>query len=200
VSERLRSSGGERRGDAVRNRQDILRAAPVALHRDGLHVAMGTIATEAGVGVGTLYRHFATRADLLSALTHRSFESVLAHARAAERDGATPAECLRRFIEAAIRQRNELVLPMHGGPPVTAPSTIAIRAEVHAIVERIIDRGITEQSLDPELTARDVITFGALLAQPRPPDPVWDATRRRLLETYLRGASVRRQRARRRPQ
>ncbi len=77
---------------------------------------MATIAADAGVGIGTLYRHFPTREDLLGYLTHASFERVLANAEAAESNGATATEALKRFIEAAISQRNELVLPLHGGP------------------------------------------------------------------------------------
>lgn len=148
---------------------------------------MGTIAADAGVGVGTLYRHFPTRNDLLNDLTHRSFEQVLANARAAEKEGATATESLRLFIDAAIRQRNELVLPLHGGPPLTSAATMAIRDQVHETVERIIDRGVTDKTLRPGITTQDIAAFGALLAQPHPPDPDWDATCRRLLATYLRG-------------
>jgi AcrR family transcriptional regulator len=148
---------------------------------------MGTIAADAGVGVGTLYRHFPTRDDLLSHLTHRSFEQVLANARAAERHGASATECLRLFIDTAIGQRNELVLPLHGGPPPTSAASKTVRNQIHQIVRRIIDRGIADTTIRLGITAHDIIVFGAMLAQPRPTDPDWDATCRRLLATYLRG-------------
>jgi AcrR family transcriptional regulator len=148
---------------------------------------MATIAADAGVGIGTLYRHFPTRDDLLSHLTHRSFEQVLANARAAERHGATATECLRLFIDAAISQRNELVLPLHGGPSPTSPATKTVRDEIHQIVGRIIDRGVADATLHSGITPLDIIAFGAMLAQPRRTDPDWDATCRRLLTTYLRG-------------
>jgi AcrR family transcriptional regulator len=148
---------------------------------------MATIAADAGVGIGTLYRHFRSREDLLNFLAHRSFEQVLANVRAAERDGTTASDALRRFIEAAIAQRNELVLPLHGGPPVTSPETLAVRDQVHHAVQRIIGRGRTDGTISQDVTPRDVVAFGAMLAQPRPPDPEWDATCRRLLATYLNG-------------
>jgi AcrR family transcriptional regulator len=148
---------------------------------------MATIAADAGVGVGTLYRHFPTREDLLSDLTHRSFEHVLANARDAERHGTTAADCVRLFIDAAISQRNELVLPLHGGPLPTATATKTVRNEIHQIVRRMIDGGIADASLRSGITPHDIIVFGAMLAQPRPIDPDWDATCRRLLMTYLRG-------------
>ncbi|MFD6156947.1 TetR/AcrR family transcriptional regulator [Nocardia sp. NPDC060256] len=175
------------RRDALHNQQELVRAAISAFHREGLRVPMATIAADAGVGIGTLYRHFPTREDLLSHLTHRSFEQVLANTEAAEREGTTPADRLELFIDAAIRQRNELVLPLQGGPPVTAPETAALREQIHQHVQRIIDQGVDDGTLRPDTTHDDIIAFGALVAQPRPTDPEWDATCRRLVTIYLRG-------------
>ncbi|MFI6172250.1 TetR/AcrR family transcriptional regulator [Nocardia sp. NPDC051052] len=175
------------RRDALHNQQELLRAATHAFHREGLRVPMATIAADAGVGIGTLYRHFATREELLSHLTHRSFEQVLANVKAAEREGATPAERIALFIDAAISQRNELVLPLHGGPPVTDPETAGLRDQIHQLVQRIIDQGIADKTLRPDTTHDDIIAFGALVTQPRPTDPDWDTTCRRLVTIYLRG-------------
>jgi AcrR family transcriptional regulator len=177
----------EQRSDAARNHEALVRAATAAVHREGTHVSMATIAADAGVGIGTLYRHFRTREDLLNFLAHRSFEQVLANVQAAGRDGTTASDALRRFIEAAIAQRNELVLPLHGGPRITAPETLAVRDQVHRAVQRIIERGRTDGTISQDVTPRDIVAFGAMLAQPRPPDPEWDATCRRLLATYLNG-------------
>jgi len=177
----------EQRSDAARNREALVRAATVALHRAGPHVSMATIAAEAGVGIGTLYRHFRTRAELLNFLAYRSFERVLSNAQAAELDGTTAGDALRRFIEAAITQRNELVLPLHGGPPVTAPETLAVRGQIHRALQRIIERGRADGSIRHDVSPRDVVAFGAMLARPRQADPEWDATCLRLLGTYLNG-------------
>src|ERR1700691_4830079 len=121
----------EQRTGAAHTHEFLLRAATAPMHREGPHVSMATIAADASVGIGTLYRHFPTREDLFNSLTHRSFEQVLSNVRAAESDGTTANDALRRFIEAAIAQRNELVLPLHGGLPVTAPETIAVRDQGH---------------------------------------------------------------------
>jgi AcrR family transcriptional regulator len=181
------SNPREPRSDAARNRQTLVRAATAALHRDGPRVPLATIAADAGVGIGTLYRHFATREDLLGYLTHQSFEQVLANAEAAERDGVTAADSLRRFVEAAIGQRNELVLPLHGGPPPAWERTRAVREQVHQAVGRIIDRGRGDGTITRDVSPHDIVVFGAMLAQPRLSDPGWDATCRRLLATYLAG-------------
>jgi AcrR family transcriptional regulator len=180
----------EQRSDAARNHEALVRAATAAVHREGPQVAMATIAAGAGVGIGTLYRHFPAREDLLNFLTHRSFEQVLLNAQAAERDGRTAGDALRRFIQAAIAQRNELVLPLHGGLPVTIPETLAVRDQVHRAVQRMIDRGRADGTITRHVTPRDVVVFGAMLAQPRQPDPEWDATLRRLLVTYLDGLQL----------
>jgi AcrR family transcriptional regulator len=181
----------EQRSDAVRNHEALVRAATAAVHREGPRVAMSTIAADAGVGIGTVYRHFPAREDLLNFLTHRSFEQVLANVQAAERDGTTASDALRRFIEAAITQRNELVLPLHGGLPVTVPETLAVRDQVHRAVQRIIERGRADGTISQDMTPRDVVVFGAMLAQPRQPDPEWDATCRRLVATYVNGLRAR---------
>jgi AcrR family transcriptional regulator len=180
-------SSREPRSDAARNHKALVRAATGAVHREGPRVPMATIAAEAGVGIGTLYRHFPSREDLLDYLTHVSFEQVLANARAAERGATTAAEALRRFIEAAISQRNELVLPLHGGPALTSPATRAVREHVHRIVQQIIDRGRADGTITRAVSPHDVVAFGAMLAQPRRADPDWDATCIRLLATYLAG-------------
>jgi AcrR family transcriptional regulator len=180
----------EQRRDAARNHETLVRAATAAVHREGPHVSMATIAADAGVGIGTLYRHFRTREDLLNFLTHRSFEQVLANVQTAENDGTTASDALRRFIQAAITQRNELVLPLHGGPPVTAPETLAVRDQVYRAVQRIIERGRTDGTISQDVSPRDVVAFGAMLAQPRQPDPEWDATCRRLLATFVNGLSL----------
>jgi AcrR family transcriptional regulator len=177
----------EPRSDAARNRQTLVRAATAAVHREGAGVPMATIAADAGVGIGTLYRHFPTRDDLLGYLTHASFEQVLANAEVAERNATTGAEALRRFIETAISQRNELVLPLHGGPRPASDSTRVVREQVHQVIQRIIDRGRADDTITRDVTPYDIVVFGSMLAQPRPPDPGWDATCRRLLATYLAG-------------
>jgi AcrR family transcriptional regulator len=180
-------SSREPRSDAARNHEALVRAATAAVHREGPRVPMATIAADAGVGIGTLYRHFPSREDLLDYLTHTSFEQVLANAQAAERGGTTATEALRRFIEAAIGQRNELVLPLHGGPPLRSPRTRAVREQIHRILRQVIDRGRADGTIKQDVTPREIVVFGSMLAQPRGPDPGWDTTCRRLLATYLAG-------------
>jgi len=62
------------RADARRNRALLLEAARAVFQRDGLAAQMDAIATEAGLGVGTLYRHFPTREALIAVLIHERME------------------------------------------------------------------------------------------------------------------------------
>jgi AcrR family transcriptional regulator len=101
-----------RRSDAAANRERILAAATITVTRDGERVPMATIADEAGVGIGTLYRHFPTRPALLAALTLRSFQLVLRHARA------------------------QLILPLHGSPVIHDPKIVALRTEIRSLLEQ----------------------------------------------------------------
>jgi hypothetical protein len=79
------------------------------------------------------------------------------------------------------------VLPLHGGLPVTVPETLAVRDQVHHTLQRIIERGRTDGTISQDVTPRDVVVFGAMLAQPQQSNPEWDATCRRLLATYVNG-------------
>lgn len=180
----------EPRSDAARNRQALVQAATAALHREGPRVPMATIAADAGVGIGTLYRHFPTREDLLGHLTHASFEQVLANAETAAASNSTATEALAHFIEAAIGQRNELVLPLHGGPPPAWARTRQVRERVHQIIQQIIDRGRADGTITRDVTPHDIVVLGAILAQPRQADQAWDETCRRLLATYLAGLAA----------
>jgi AcrR family transcriptional regulator len=177
----------EPRADALRNHVQLTDAAVAAFHREGLRVPMATIAADAGLGVGTLYRHFSTREELLEFLTHRSFERLLANAHEAQRPPLSAAESLRSFIQAAVDQRNELVLPLHGGPPVTAARTKALQKQVHQAINAIVERGRHDGTVTASVTASDIVAFGSMLAQPHPKDSHWEAATRRILVTYLAG-------------
>lgn len=179
----------ELRRDAAANRDRVLAAAAAAIRREGTGVPLATIATDAGVGVGTLYRRYPSREALLAALTHRSFRLVLAASqRAADRDEAA-IECLRGFIDQTIEHGGDLVLPMHGGPVLPDLETIALRTEVHDTLERVLRRGRDDGTIRSDVTAFDIIVFGALLAQPLPHVPDWKQAARRQALIFFGGLS-----------
>ncbi len=177
------------RRDAMANRERVLAAAVTAVLREGRQVPMATIAEEAGVGVGTLYRRYSTREALLAALTERSFEMVRSLAvEAADRPGAAIA-ALDWFLDGTIAHRDQLVLPLHGGPSTLSATATATQAEVHAAVSRLLHRGRVDGTLRGDLTPRDVIVFGAMLAQPLSNTHGWEDTARRQKSLFLAGLS-----------
>jgi AcrR family transcriptional regulator len=178
------------RSDAAANRERVLAAAAVAFKRDGERVPMATIAEEAGVGIGTLYRHYPTRAALLAALSQRSWDLVLDHARTAT-DAEGPAlDAIARFLAQTIAARDDLILPLHGGPVSLDARTLALRAEIRELLEQVLARGRRDGSIRADATATDIIITGAMLAQPLAHVADWDRLARRQAEIYLAGLAA----------
>jgi AcrR family transcriptional regulator len=183
VTRRLRS-------DAAANRERILAAATIAVRRDGDRVPMATIADEAGVGIGTLYRHYPTRPALLSALTLRSFQLVLQHARAAALSDEPAPATLEQFFERAIAARNELILPLHGGPVIHEEKIVALQTEIRTLLEQVLARGRRDRTIRPDATPVDIIITGAMLAQPLPHPGDWDQLAHRQARIFVAGLAA----------
>jgi AcrR family transcriptional regulator len=188
----LQSAESRLRRDAQANQERVLAAAVTAVLRDGEQVPMATIAAEAGVGVGTLYRRYPTREALLGALTERAFGLVLDCAREAEAGSQPGLTSLDRFLDCVIARRGQLVLPLHGGPTKLPPQTVAVRAQVHATLGRILQRGHCDGSIRADATTIDVIVLGAMLAQPLPNTENWDRIARRQKSIFLAGLAAHR--------
>ncbi|MEO6091248.1 MAG: helix-turn-helix domain-containing protein [Umezawaea sp.] len=173
--------------DAAENRDRVLAAAAIAVRRDGVAVPMATIAADAGVGIGTVYRHYPSRDALLGALTHRSFQIVLETARRAAALDKSAIDGIRFFLEQTIEHGSDLVLPMHGGPAPTDQATVAVRDEAHRTLGSILERGQLDGTIRTGVTRADIVTFGALLAQGLPHVTEWKLAARRQTDIYLAG-------------
>jgi AcrR family transcriptional regulator len=94
------------RADARRNHKRVVRAARACMARDGLDAQMEDIARRAGVGVGTLYRHFRNKEELVEALALDRFERLeeLAHEALAEDD---PWRSFEGFVRASARIQSD---------------------------------------------------------------------------------------------
>jgi len=90
------------RADARRNHEKVLAAARAQFAEHGLEAQIDEIAAEAGVGVGTVYRHFPTKLDLLEALANERFEGLADAARAAL-EVADPWEAFTGFMTYSAR-------------------------------------------------------------------------------------------------
>jgi AcrR family transcriptional regulator len=183
VTRRLRS-------DAAANRERILAAATTAVRRDGERVPMAMIADEAGVGIGTLYRHYPTRPALLSALTLRSFKLVVEHARAAALSDEPAPTALEQFFEQTIAARNQLILPLHGGPVIHDGKIVTLQTEIRNLLEQVLARGRRDRTIRPDASPIDIIITGAMLAQPLPNAADWDQLARRQARIFVAGLAT----------
>lgn len=146
----------------------MLAAAVATMLRGRQPAPMAEIAATAGVGIGTVYRRFATREALLDGLTERSFSLVLAAVHAARVAEGPAIARLERFYDATIAHRDQLVLPMHGGPDTLTTVSRSLQADIRSEITAILDDGRRDRTVRDDITAVDVIQFGALLAQPLP--------------------------------
>jgi AcrR family transcriptional regulator len=178
------------RSDAAANRERLLAAAAVAVRGGGEKVPMATIAAAAGVGIGTLYRHYPTREALLEALAKRSYELVLGHATAAAESDEPVPNVIARFLQQTIAAHDDLVLPLHGGPIDLHESTVALRTEISDLLERVLTRGRGDGTIRQDVSAIDIIITGAMLAQPLPHAADWPRLANRQASIYVAGLAT----------
>lgn len=178
------------RSDAMLNREKLLDAATIAVRRHGEKVPMSVVADLAGVGVGTLYRHFGSREEMLGVLTERSFEMVLGRVRRAASDTRPAIESLGGFFEDTIEHGEQLVLPLHGGPSELDARSRALNAEIRRGLDEVLARGRGDGSIRSDVTATDVIIAGAQLAQPLPHVAPWGKLARRQAHLMLAGLAA----------
>jgi AcrR family transcriptional regulator len=175
------------RRDALRNRERVLDAATELVRRDGEKVPIARIAEHAGVGVGTVYRHFPTREDLLGALVYRSFGLAVDNARAAAAHPGSALEGVRAFFLATLRDCERFVLPLHGGPVIFTPATRERQAQVRAVLRGLIKRGQGAGELRAGLSPEDLIVAASLLSRPLPGTGDWERLARRQIALMISG-------------
>ena len=175
------------RRDALRNRERVLDAATELVRRDGEKVPIAQIAEHAGVGVGTVYRHFPTREDLLGGLVYRSFGLAVDNARAAAAHPGSALEGVRAFFLATLRDRERFVLPLHGGPAIFTPATRERQGQVRTVLRGLIERGQGAEELRADLTPEDLIVAASLLSRPLPGTGDWERLARRQIDLMISG-------------
>jgi AcrR family transcriptional regulator len=91
-----------KRKDARRNKETLLDAAATVFVRSGVEAPVRDIAAEAGVGMGTIYRHFPTRADLIIAVYRHQVEACAEAGPALLASSATPHDALGQWINLFV--------------------------------------------------------------------------------------------------
>ncbi|MEL6981051.1 MAG: TetR/AcrR family transcriptional regulator [Actinomycetota bacterium] len=112
------SSPRAKRADAQRNEATLLAAAATVFASSGVNAPIRQIAAEAGVGVGTIYRHFPARADLVIAVYRHQVDACANVGPELLATSASPIEALRRWIEHFVDflvTKHGLADVLHGG-------------------------------------------------------------------------------------
>ncbi len=161
------------RADARRNHEKVLAAAAAAFAESGLEAQVEDIARRAGVGVGTVYRHFPTKEALVEALAGEHFERLAEIVEAALQQHGAPwelfASAIWRSAEAAAGDVAwcELI----GRHPSTMQATAGGQARLAAAMSALIGRAQEDGAMRADATVDDVRTimcgFGHVAAAQR---------------------------------
>jgi AcrR family transcriptional regulator len=183
------SSDRKPRADAERNRERILEVAKQAFSRSGANASLDDIAKEAGVGPGTLYRHFPARDELLEAV-YRTEVEKLAAAEGKFAVTMPPMEALRAWMLLFVDYiaTKKIIAPALsasvGGPSKVVEASYApIHEAMRALVKRAVKSGELRKNVDPVDLLRALVGV-AFLDSSRD----WQESARRLVDILIAGS------------
>ncbi|MFE3452830.1 TetR/AcrR family transcriptional regulator [Nonomuraea sp. NPDC059194] len=177
------------RADARRNREHLLDVAGEVFAEQGTDASLREVARRAGVGIGTLYRHFPTREALLEALTRASFESM--RERADELlTSPSPRQALLEWLRVfAVRSTT-----YRGLPESVMAALRQEGSELHASCEgmrtaggRLLTRAQEAGEVRPEVTGAELLALVAGIAWAVEQSPGRDDLMDRLLTLAANG-------------
>jgi AcrR family transcriptional regulator len=154
------------RADAARNRRLLIEAAARVLAEQGMDAAVDEIAREAGVGVGTLYRRFPTKDDLIAAVFDDRLGTVEAavEAAAADEDPWRALEsAMAAFAEAAVLHHALLHNISYSGAHAAAMQ--AAKERVLARFDAILARARAAGVVREDVVARDLLALSGMLSR-----------------------------------
>ena len=177
------------RTDAQHNRERILEAAKEAFTRSGANTSLDDIAKQAGVGAGTLYRHFPTRDALLEAVYRTEVEKLAAAARDFA-ESMRPLEALRAWMLLFVDYiaAKQIIAPalntvVGGSSRLYEGSRGQIQAAIDALAKRAIESGDIRSDLDPFDLLRALIGVSHVAS-----GPDWQRSAKRLVDILITGS------------
>jgi AcrR family transcriptional regulator len=144
------------RADAARNRKLLLAAAADEFAERGLDASVADIARRAGVGKGTVFRHFATKDDLLAAIVLDRIDALNA---AGDRllEAADPGAALLEFLTIAAHQRQQRDLSFLQEAGELNAEVTRVRAQLFQTISALVDRARGRGAVRADITGADVI-------------------------------------------
>jgi AcrR family transcriptional regulator len=189
ATKQLKTISRKPRTDAQRNRERILEVAKEAFTRSGATASLDDIAKQAGVGPGTLYRHFPTRDELLEAV-YRTEVEKLAAAEQKFAETMPPLDALRAWMLLFVDHiaTKKIIAPalnsMAGGhSKVFEASYGQIWDAIRALVKRAIKSGDIRKDFDPIDLLRALIGVASVATSPD-----WQQSARRLVDILINGS------------
>jgi AcrR family transcriptional regulator len=177
------------RTDALRNRERILQVAKEAFTRSGADASLDDIAKEAGVGAGTLYRHFPTRDALIEAV-YRTEVEKLAAAEKKFSENLPPIEALRAWMLLFVDYiaTKHIIAPalntLVGGPSkLYEGSRGQIQGAIDSLVKRAIESGYIRGDLEPFDLLRALVGVSNVATSPD-----WQQSAKRLVDILIAGS------------
>jgi AcrR family transcriptional regulator len=146
------------RTDAVRNRQLLLSAAAKAFAKQGTEVSIAEIAQQAGIGKGTVFRHFATKEDLIAAIMGEMIDSLVTTGIGLS-EAADPAAALLEFMTTAIEllARDRAFCEVVGRPSLQHPDVHAGIDRLCEVVETLTDQARRQGAIRQDITGHDIV-------------------------------------------
>jgi AcrR family transcriptional regulator len=189
AKKRIQTTQRKTRTDAQRNRERILEVAKAAFARSGANTSLDDVARQAGVGPGTLYRHFPTRDALLEAVYHTEVGKLAAAQRELS-ENLPPVEALRAWMLLFV----DYIAAKHIIAPalntiVGGPSKVyeASRTQVSGAIETLVKRAIKSGDIRKDLDAFDLLR--ALIGVSNVASaPDWQQSAKRLVDILILGS------------
>lgn len=186
---RSKSVARKPRADAERNRERILEVAKEAFTRYGANASLDDIAKEAGVGAGTLYRHFPTRDALIEAV-YRTEVEKLATAERKFAETMTPIDALRAWMLLFVDYiaAKHIIAPalntcVGGASKLYEGSRVQIQGAIETLVKRAIKSGDIRKDLEPFDLLRALIGVSNVASTPD-----WQQSAKRLVDILITGS------------
>lgn len=165
-----RDAPRRQRADAKRNVATLLEAARAVFAIAGVDAPAKQITDLAGVGVGTLYRHFPRRSDLIVAVIQHDIDAC-ADAAPVLRAAYEPWEALTAWIErftVLVATKRGLATALHSGDPAFDGLPRYFMDHLEPVLDGLLGAARTSGDVRPDIAARDILLTVALMCQPVP--------------------------------
>jgi AcrR family transcriptional regulator len=154
------------RADAARNRTKVLEGARAAFAEEGLEADMASIAARAGVGVGTVYRHFPTKAALLTALSEAHFGGLVEICERASAQPGSAWDAVERLVwdSAEFSASDQGMCEVLAGAPTETDAARRLRELTARLVEKAKTEGDMRHDAGPDDIPMMMCGFGRIAA------------------------------------